>query len=157
MKIRGNTVGPTMPRADYGETDPRSASYIKNKPDEAIQKAQTTADEAKTAAGDAQTAAYNAQTAADNAQTAADNAQATANAALPMGGGTMEGALHVLEHLSLFIHIPFISSMGILGRFKNMSRSIYLLTRKRLLMRMTRSPVLVHIWKSRYIIVLTHF
>ena len=48
MIIRGNTVGTTMPRADYGETDPKSAVYIKNKPDEAIQKAQKTADNAQT-------------------------------------------------------------------------------------------------------------
>ena len=46
MKIRGNTVGTTMPRADYAETNPRSAAFIKNKPDEAIQKAQNTADAA---------------------------------------------------------------------------------------------------------------
>ena len=97
MIIRGNTVGTTMPRADYGETDPKSAAYIKNKPNEAIQKAQTTADEAKAAAGDAQTAADNAQTAADNAQTAAENAQTTADYALPKAGGTMEGALNVLD------------------------------------------------------------
>ena len=84
MIIRGNTVGTTMPRADYAETNPNSAAFIKNKPDEAIQKAQTTADEAKTAAGDAQTAA-------DNAQTAADNAQTTADDALPKAGGTMTG------------------------------------------------------------------
>ena len=82
MIIRGNTVGTTMPRADYAETNPKSAAYIKNKPDEAIQKAQKTAD--------------NAQTAADNAQTAADNAQNTANDALPKAGGTMTGALNVL-------------------------------------------------------------
>ena len=89
MIIRGNTVGTTMPRADYAETNPKSAAYIKNKPDEAIQKAQKTAD-------NAQTAADNAQTAADNAQTAADNAQNTANDALPKAGGTMTGALNVL-------------------------------------------------------------
>lgn len=46
MIIRGNTVGTTMPRADYAETNPKSAAYIKNKPDEAIQKAQKTADAA---------------------------------------------------------------------------------------------------------------
>lgn len=91
MIIRGNTVGTTMPRADYAETNPKSAAYIKNKPDEAIQKAQKTADDAATAAGNAQTAADNAQTAADNAQTAADNAQNTANDALPKAGGTMTG------------------------------------------------------------------
>ena len=97
MIIRGNTVGTTMPRADYAETNPKSAAYIKNKPDEAIQKAQKTADDAVTAAGNAQTAADNAQTAADNAQTAADNAQNTANDAIPKAGGTMTGALNVLD------------------------------------------------------------
>ena len=97
MIIRGNTVGTTMPRADYAETNPKSAAYIKNKPDEAIQRAQTTADNAVTAAGNAQTAADNAKTAADNAQTAADNAQTTANDAVPKAGGTMTGALNVLD------------------------------------------------------------
>lgn len=33
MKIRGHTVGTTMPRADYAQTDPKKADYIKNKPD----------------------------------------------------------------------------------------------------------------------------
>ena len=74
MIIKGNTVGTTMPRADYAETNPKSAAYIKNKPDEAIQKAQTTANEAKTAAG---------------------NAQTTANEALPKAGGTVTGPLNV--------------------------------------------------------------
>ena len=97
MKIRGNTVGTTMPRADYAETNPKSAAYIKNKPDEAIQKAQTTADEAKTAANNAQTSANNAQTTANEANTAAGNAQTTANNALPKAGGTMTGALNVLD------------------------------------------------------------
>lgn len=32
MKIRGNTVGTTMPRPDWEQTDPRKADYIKNKP-----------------------------------------------------------------------------------------------------------------------------
>lgn len=30
--IKGNTVGTTMPRSDWNETDPKKASYIKNKP-----------------------------------------------------------------------------------------------------------------------------
>ena len=30
--IRGNTVGTTMPRPDWNQTDPRKADYIKNKP-----------------------------------------------------------------------------------------------------------------------------
>ena len=74
MIIRGNTVGTPMPRSDYAETNQNSAAYIKNKPDEAIQKAQTTANEAKTAAG---------------------NAQNTANDAVPKAGGTMTGALNI--------------------------------------------------------------
>jgi hypothetical protein len=31
-KIRGNTVGTTMPRPDWDQTDPAKADYIKNKP-----------------------------------------------------------------------------------------------------------------------------
>jgi hypothetical protein len=31
-KIRGNTVGTTMPRSDWSQTDPTKADYIKNKP-----------------------------------------------------------------------------------------------------------------------------
>ena len=90
MKIAGIPVGTTTPRADYAETNPKSAAFIKNKPDEAIQKA-------KQAADNAQTAAENAQTAAENAQTAADNAQNTADAALPKSGGAMTGNLSVLN------------------------------------------------------------
>lgn len=32
-KIRGNTVGTSMPRPDWNQTDPSKADYIKNKPD----------------------------------------------------------------------------------------------------------------------------
>lgn len=32
MKITGNTVGTTMPRSDWNQTDPSKADYIKNKP-----------------------------------------------------------------------------------------------------------------------------
>ena len=81
MKIRGNTVGTTMPRANWNQSDPKKADYVigKDAVDAAIKAAQETANSGVTAAGKAQTAANNAQTAADNAQTAADNAQATAN------------------------------------------------------------------------------
>ena len=96
MIIRGNTVGTTMPRADYAETNPKSAAYIKNKPDAAIKKAQDTADNAVTAAGNAQTAASNAQTTANDAVTAAGNAQTTADNALPKAGGAMTGNMTVL-------------------------------------------------------------
>ena len=46
MKIRGNTVGTTMPRANWDQTDPKKADYIKGKEavDSAIKKAQETAD-----------------------------------------------------------------------------------------------------------------
>lgn len=47
MIIRGNTVGTTMPRSDYAQTDPKAADYIKNKPDAAIQRAQKCADQAQ--------------------------------------------------------------------------------------------------------------
>lgn len=50
MIVRGNPVGATVPRADYGETDAAKSSFIRNKPDEAIQKAQKTADDVASAA-----------------------------------------------------------------------------------------------------------
>ena len=81
MKIRGNTVGTTMPRTNWNQTDPTKADYLKGKEDlqKLIDDAHTAADDAQTAADDAQTAADHAQTAADHAQTAADNAQTAAD------------------------------------------------------------------------------
>ena len=92
MSIKGNTVGTTMPRTDYEQTDSTKADYLKGKTvlDQKIQNAQNTANNAQTAANAAQTAADNAQTTADNAQTVADNA-------LKKAGDTMTGALNVLE------------------------------------------------------------
>lgn len=83
MIIKGNTVGTTMPRTNYEQTDPVKADYLKGKDvlDQKILDAHTAADDAQTAADNAQTAAENAQTAADNAQTTADNAQARAEEA----------------------------------------------------------------------------
>ena len=69
MIIPGNTVGTTVPRADYGQTDESQSSFILNKPDAAILKAQQTADSGKQ----------------------------TAEAALPRSGGVMEGPLTVVE------------------------------------------------------------
>ena len=69
MIIRGNSVGTTVPRADYAQTDSSKADFILNKPDAAISRAQSTADSAKT----------------------------TAEAALARTGGTMTGAMEVLE------------------------------------------------------------
>lgn len=69
MIIRGNTVGTTAMPPDYSQTDSAKADYIRNKPDADIRKAQSTADSAKE----------------------------IAEAALPRDGGTMNGALNVLE------------------------------------------------------------
>lgn len=56
MKIKGNTVGTTMPRSNWNQSDPSKADYIKGKDavDEAISKAQSTADSAVTYARNAQ-------------------------------------------------------------------------------------------------------
>jgi hypothetical protein len=59
----------TNTQADYGQTDSTKADFIKNKPDAAIAKAQSTADSAK----------------------------ATAEAALARSGGDMTGHMMVLE------------------------------------------------------------
>jgi hypothetical protein len=66
--ILGNIFPVANPQADYGQTDPSKSDYIKNKPDDAISKAQATADAAK----------------------------ATAEAALPLSGGDMTGHMTVL-------------------------------------------------------------
>lgn len=81
MIIKGNTVGTTMPRANWNQNDPKKADYIIGKEivDKAIEDAQISADNAQTAADNAHEAADNAQATADNAQTAADNAQAAAD------------------------------------------------------------------------------
>ena len=66
--ILGNGASTVPLRSDYGQTDPSKSDFILNKPDQAIQKAQSTADSAKT----------------------------TAEAALPKAGGNMTGAMTVL-------------------------------------------------------------
>lgn len=49
--IQGNIVTATQTQADYGQTDPTKADFIKNKPDAAITKAQKTADAALARSG----------------------------------------------------------------------------------------------------------
>lgn len=44
--ICGCIASTTVPRSDYSQTDPSKADYIRNKPDEAIRKAQSSADDA---------------------------------------------------------------------------------------------------------------
>jgi hypothetical protein len=91
MKIMGNTVGTTMPRSDWAQTNPKAADFIRNKPDiPALQKA---AADAQSSANNAKTAADNAQRTANEAKNAAGNAQTTADNALPKAGGIMEGEL----------------------------------------------------------------
>ena len=99
MIVRGNTVGTTMPRTNYEQTDSSKADYLKGKEalDKKIQAAQTAAGDANTAAGNAQTAANNAQSTANEAKSAAGKAQTTADNALPKAGGTMTGALNVID------------------------------------------------------------
>lgn len=93
MIIQGNTVGTTMPRTNYEQTDPKKADYLKGKTalDQKIADAKKAGTDAQTAASDAHTAATNAHTAATDANTAAANAQKTANDALPKAGGAMTG------------------------------------------------------------------
>lgn len=57
--IRGNTVSTNMPRTDYAQTDPTKADYLKNRPSEAIEKAQRTADNALPKAGGTMTGSVN--------------------------------------------------------------------------------------------------
>ena len=93
MSIKGNTVGTTMPRSDWAQTDPKKADYIKNKPDlSGIEEAQRTADAAVKAAGNAATAASNAATAASNAQSSANNAQSTADEAKTLAQAAQQTA-----------------------------------------------------------------
>lgn len=48
MKIKGRTVGTTMPRPDWSQTDPKKADYIYNKPKPVVyDKTQTLSDEQK--------------------------------------------------------------------------------------------------------------
>ena len=118
MIIRGNTVGTTMPRADYAETNPKSAAFIKNKPDEAIRKAQSTADSAVTAAGNAQVAADNAQVTANDALEMAGAAYSHADEMFPKTGGYMSGQIVMgtepteMEHVATKKYVDFTGMRG---------------------------------------------
>ena len=68
MIIRGNTVGTNMPRTDWNQTDPSKSDYLKGR--DALEKL---------------------------ILDSAGKAQDTADAALPKSGGTMTGALNVIE------------------------------------------------------------
>ena len=115
MKIVGIPVGTPTPRADWAQTDPKKADFIKNKPDAEIQAAQKAAEDAATAASNAQTAADTAQTAADNAntaavnaQTAADNAQTRADEAMTAAGNAEKNAKDYSDTKYLFtvVQVP---------------------------------------------------
>lgn len=83
-KIVGHTVGTTMKRADWNETDPKSSAYILNKPD---------IESMKKDIENFGAAASSALTKATAASLALPNVTETANAALPKSGGTMTGNL----------------------------------------------------------------
>lgn len=70
LSIKGSTASTTQAQANYSETDPGKAGFILNKPDEAIKKAQDTA----------------------------DSANKTAKAALPKSGGDMAGPINMGDH-----------------------------------------------------------
>lgn len=55
MIIPGNVVGTTVPQPDYAETDENKSTFIRNKPDAAIAKAQSTADAALSRTGGSMT------------------------------------------------------------------------------------------------------
>ena len=69
MIIHGNAVGTSVPQPDYAETDEHKSTFIRNKPDAAIARAQSTADSGKE----------------------------IAEGALARSGGKMTGAMTVLE------------------------------------------------------------
>lgn len=120
MKIRGFTVGTTMPRTNYEQTDPAKADYLRGKDelDKKITKAQNTANEALpktggTVTGD-MTINGNMTMNGDitmngkkitNIGAPADDGDAVnlkyvndeVGKSLPQSGGTMTGALNVLD------------------------------------------------------------
>ena len=83
MSIKGNTVGTTLPRPDWNQTDPSKGDYIKGRDalEQLINEAKAAAEQAQAAAVDAQTAAVNAVQLADNARARADDAQTYAHEA----------------------------------------------------------------------------
>ena len=108
--ILGDIAATTHPQADYGQTDPEKADYIKNKPDEAIQKAQKTADAALPKTGGDVTGDINMTgNIAMNGKkitgiaTPSDDGDAAnkkyvddeVGKSLPKSGGTMTGALNL--------------------------------------------------------------
>ena len=112
MKIRGNTVGTTMPRTNYEQTDPTKADYLrgKEKIDESISKAQKTADDALPKTGGTVTGditmtgniAMGGKKITDVGAPADDGDAVNkkyvddeVGKSLPKSGGTMTGALNV--------------------------------------------------------------
>lgn len=112
MKIRGNTVGTTMPRTNYEQTDPSKADYLRGKEelDKRINQAQNTANDALPKAGGNVTGdinmsgniAMNGKKITDIAAPSDDGDAANmkyvndeVGKTLPKSGGTMTGALNV--------------------------------------------------------------
>ena len=117
MSIKGPTVGTTIPRTNYNQTDPAKADYLKGKED-LDKKIQDVADNAQAAAGNAQTAADNAQTAADEALNGLKKAKAgfiypLASATVPDGFLLCDGAAYSrTEYPELFAAIGIMYGEG---------------------------------------------
>ena len=109
MKIKGNTVGTTMPRTNYEQTDPKKADYLrgKNVLDQKIEEAKQAGTNAQAAAGNAQTAADDAQAAANKAQTTADNALAAAGNAQTAAGNAQTAAVNESKEYTDSKHSTF--------------------------------------------------
>lgn len=86
-----------MLSAKQGKVLKKSIDDFKSEISLETQNAKNTASTAQSKANSAQTTADNATTEAEKANTAAEEAKSKADAALPQTGGTMTGALIVLE------------------------------------------------------------
>lgn len=94
MIIPGNVVGTTVPQPDYGETDENKSTFIRNKPDAAIQKAQSTADAALARSGGSMTGPVSVLTPTEDSHPttkkyvadALSHTHMTAEVALPASG-----------------------------------------------------------------------
>ena len=113
MIIWGNTISTNTSRPDYAETNEAMASFIKNKPDAAIKKAQDTADLADAAAGKAQKAADDAQKTADSKV-----AQITAELVLPASGWSGERQTVAVEGVTTINTVFIAPALGSMEAFE---------------------------------------
>ena len=113
MIIWGNAISTNTSRPDYAETNEELASFIKNKPDAAIKKAQDTADLADAAAGKAQKAADDAQKTADSKV-----AQITAEIVLTASGWSGERQTVTVEGVTTINTVFIAPALGSMEAFE---------------------------------------